>query len=101
MKMPPQDAAAAAGTDAAGVAGKGRGPSKTSTPRERDSHRDDDDAEGSGVARITALRTDETCIQHKRRRSGKNRRENVVNVFNIFPLKYVDKGNTFNFQEEN
>ena len=71
MKMPPQDAAAAAGTDAAGVAGKGRGPSKTSTPRERDSHRDDDDAEKSGIAGITALRRDETRTKRKRRRLGR------------------------------
>ena len=91
MKMPPQDAAAAAGTDAAGVAGKGRGPSKTSTPRERDSHRDDVGAEKSGIAGITALRRDETRTKRLRRRSGEKSLKKRRECLQYFFLKYVDK----------
>ena len=73
----------------------------TSEPSIKDSHRDDDEAEGSGVAGITALRRDVTRIKRERRRSGKRCRKNVVNVLNIFSLKYVNKGNTFYFRKEN
>ena len=60
-----------------------------SVPRIKDSHRDDDEAVGSGIAGITALRRDETHTKRERRRTGKNRRINVANVLYIFSLKKI------------